>query len=74
MAMKATPPDLDTLPASAMLTDADVAALFRVSRSCIWRWQRQGRIPVPVRVGENCTRWQAGPLREALARMVKQAA
>ena len=59
-------PNLDTLPASAMLSAADLAGLLRVSTNTVWRLAKVGRLPEPLRIGENTTRWKAGEVREAL--------
>jgi predicted DNA-binding transcriptional regulator AlpA len=47
-----TPPTNQT-----WLRDSDLAARFGVSRSTIWRWARQGRLPPPHRLGPRTTRW-----------------
>lgn len=39
------------------LTDRDVAQIFRVSRSTVWRWSREGRFPRPRKFGPGCARW-----------------
>lgn len=62
-------PNLDTLPASAMLSAADLRDIFRVSLNTIWRWSKDGRLPAPVKLGPNSTRWRAGDVREALDRI-----
>jgi prophage regulatory protein len=30
---------------------------FEVTEKTIWSWSRSGRLPPPVKVGPNCTRW-----------------
>lgn len=62
-------PNLDTLPASAMLSAADLSDLLRVSLNTVWRWSKDGRIPRPIKIGPNSTRWRAGDVREALDRI-----
>ncbi len=62
-------PNLDTLPASAMLSAADLSDLLRVSLNTVWRWSRSGRLPAPKKIGPNSTRWRAGDVREALDRI-----
>jgi prophage regulatory protein len=44
------------------LTDHQVAARFGVSRSTIWRWQREGDFPKAVRLGPGLTRWRLSDL------------
>ena len=35
-----------------------LAKRWGVSRSTVWRWSRDGRLPQPVKIG-NCSRWTA---------------
>lgn len=30
-----------------------------VSRSSIWAWVKQGEFPKPIKLGKNCTAWNA---------------
>ena len=30
-----------------------------VSRSSIWSWVKQGKFPKPIKLGKNCTAWNA---------------
>lgn len=39
------------------LTVERVAERYGVSTDSIWRWNRNGTFPAPVRIGSNCTRW-----------------
>ncbi len=32
---------------------------FNISRSSIWSWCKQGKFPKPIKLGENCTAWNA---------------
>ena len=66
--------NLDDLPDCALVSDRVVAALMQSSRQTIWRWSREGRLPKPVKLGANLTRWQVGPLREALAKLAGEVA
>lgn len=70
-ATRKTPENFDTLPASAMVSAADLSGLFGVSLNTIWRWARpkDGRLPAPIRVGPNTTRWNVGSVRETLAKL-----
>lgn len=38
-------------------TDRDLAARWGVSRDTVWRWKRYGKIPHPLKLGDNSTRW-----------------
>jgi prophage regulatory protein len=32
---------------------------FSVSRSSIWAWVKEGSFPKPIKLGKNCTAWNA---------------
>jgi prophage regulatory protein len=49
-----------------LLTIQEVADLLKVSKRTVWRWLRQGRLPVPIRCSERCIRWQASVVRAYL--------
>lgn len=38
-------------------SDKTLADYFDVSRNTIWRWTKDGKLPKPEKIGENCTRW-----------------
>ena len=40
------------------LRDTDLAERYSISRSCVWRWTRNGLLPQPVRLSASCTRWR----------------
>jgi predicted DNA-binding transcriptional regulator AlpA len=39
------------------ISDQQLAARYSVSRSTIWRWTAQGRLPKPFQLSDCCTRW-----------------
>lgn len=39
------------------LRDTEVAAMFSVSRTTVWKWAGNGKLPEPVKISEGCTRW-----------------
>ena len=39
------------------LKDTEMAAIYGISRSTVWRWCNEGRIPKPRKIGGNTTRW-----------------
>lgn len=43
-----------------------VCHLFSCSVATVWRWCKDGRLPVPVRLGARATRWRVGDLRRCL--------
>jgi predicted DNA-binding transcriptional regulator AlpA len=59
--------DFDSKPDSALVNDKTVAALLDVHRNSVWRLVRSGKLPAPVRVAEQTTRWRVGDLRKAIA-------
>lgn len=63
--------NFDELPNSAYVTDRTIAAHLGITRTTIWRWSREGRLPEPVKLGPNITRWQVGPLRAVLAKLAE---
>lgn len=65
--MAAELPNIDALPASAMLSASEVARLFGISINTVWRWAKDERIAKPVKLGPNVTRWRAGDIRERLS-------
>ena len=44
------------------LTVDQVADRYGVSVDTIWRWKRDRRFPLAVRVGPGCTRWRMSDL------------
>ena len=34
-----------------------LAERYSVNRSTIWRWAQRGLLPRPIRISEQCTRW-----------------
>jgi len=44
--------------------DKEVAAHFGISRNRVWAWVRQGRLPKPVKLGPNTSRWHVDVLNE----------
>ncbi len=50
----------------SLLTAREVANLFRVSRSLIYQWAKDGRIPEPLRLGGSL-RWDRAALLAWLA-------
>lgn len=39
------------------VSDLALADYFSVSRCTIWRWVKIGKLPPPMKLGENTTRW-----------------
>lgn len=62
-----SPPDIDALPASALLRLPAIIALVQCSRSSWFAWVRSGHAPQPVRIGLKAVAWKAGEIRAFLA-------
>lgn len=54
------------LPDCATVRMPVVAALFSISPATVWRWQKAGHLPSPIRTG-GVTRWRVGDLRAFIA-------
>ena len=57
----------DNKPDTALVNDKTVAALLGVHRNSVWRMARSGKLPTPVKVSEQTTRWRVGDLRKVLS-------
>ncbi|UOG91790.1 MAG: helix-turn-helix domain-containing protein [Candidatus Thiothrix sulfatifontis] len=54
-----------------MQTVKEVAVLFKLSTSSIWRLSKEGKLPKPIKVGLNSTRWKQSELAEFIEKMNK---
>ena len=60
----------DTIdPKSVYLTDIQVAERLTISKSTVWRWKDEGKLPKAVRIGPNVTRWRLSDILEFEAKM-----
>jgi predicted DNA-binding transcriptional regulator AlpA len=63
-------PALAPAKAEQLLTDNEVAALFKVSKQTIWRWIKTSEgFPKPLKVEKGSTRWRLSEVVEYEARM-----
>lgn len=53
----------ETLPDAALLSAREVVALTGRSRSSLWRDVRSHRLPPPLKIGPNTSRWRCGDIR-----------
>ncbi|UYG01760.1 AlpA family phage regulatory protein [Halomonas sp. LR3S48] len=47
------------------MTYVDVKFLrdrYQTSVPTLWRWAREGKMPKPIKIGPNCTRWRLADL------------
>ena len=47
-------------------SDVQLAQRYSVSRATIWRWHSEGRLPSPLKLGPNCTRWKLSAVVDML--------
>ncbi|MDC2963444.1 AlpA family phage regulatory protein [Gammaproteobacteria bacterium] len=43
--------------AQKWISDRTIANRYEIARSTVWAWTRKGKLPKPVKLGENITRW-----------------
>jgi len=55
------------------LSDKELADRYGVIRGTIWRWVSEGRLPAPVHIGPNTTRWRLADLEEHERQFAKAA-
>jgi predicted DNA-binding transcriptional regulator AlpA len=58
--------DFDTLPDSALLDVKEIRYLAGRSPASIWRDVKRGRLPHPISIGPNASRWRAADVRAYL--------
>jgi len=46
------------------LTVEEVSERYKVSTATIWRWKREGRFPLALKIGPGCTRWRLSDIIE----------
>jgi prophage regulatory protein len=46
------------------LTDVEVANRYKVHKVTIWRWAKNNKIPIPVKISDRCTRWKLRELEK----------
>lgn len=59
--------NFDSLPDSANVRVAVVAALAGYSQATVWRKAKAGKLPAPRRVSDRVTVWNVGELRAFLS-------
>jgi predicted DNA-binding transcriptional regulator AlpA len=50
-----------------LLAVAEVARVLGISIPTVWRWSSEGRIPPPLKLGKNVTRWDGAELAARIA-------
>jgi prophage regulatory protein len=53
-----------SLPDEGFISVDTASVLFEISSATLWRWVKDGNFPKPVKLGDNCTRWNVGTLRK----------
>jgi len=54
-----------------MLTVAALCELTSWSPATVWRASRDGRLPAPVKIGPNSTRWREDEVTAALEKLAR---
>lgn len=42
----------------ALIDAKALAELLRIGLASVWRWERAGRLPRALHLGQRCTRWR----------------
>ena len=50
----------------SLLTDNEVAKILKTSRSSVWRLTKTGKLPQPIKIGTNTTRWRLTAIQAAM--------
>lgn len=56
-----------TEPQPIFLSAADLAAMFSVSRTTIWRWSQIGVLPAPLKNSTGITRWRQADIEACIS-------
>jgi predicted DNA-binding transcriptional regulator AlpA len=59
--------DFGKLPDEALIDAKGIAVLFCCSVNTIWRRTKEGKLPAPIKISDQQTRWRVGGIRKALA-------
>jgi prophage regulatory protein len=51
-----------------------LAERYSVDKSTVWRWAKRGTIPAPVKLSEQCTRWNLDAIERVDAERAQRAA
>lgn len=57
------------LPQTGFISANTLAKALEVSPCTIWGWSKSGRLPKPKKLGANTSRFNAGEVRETLAKL-----
>lgn len=55
--------DFEALPGSALVSVTEIKLLAGRSAASIWRDVRRGRLPRPIPLGPNASRWRVADVR-----------
>ena len=48
--------------------DVQIAEMFDVARTTVWRWVQAGHLAAPIKISEGCTRWTGAMVRGLVKR------
>mgnify|MGYP001182474447 CR=1 FL=1 len=49
------------------ISDKTIAERYEIARSAVWAWTRAGKLPKPVKIGDNVTRWNSDEVEQHLS-------
>jgi prophage regulatory protein len=53
-------------PEDRLVSRAEIARHYAVSKMTVYHWMRQGRIPQPIRLSPRCIRWRWSEILAAM--------
>lgn len=54
---------MEKTPLEQILRPSQVAAILAVSKVTLWRMQRRGELPPPIRISPGAVGWRASTIR-----------
>ena len=54
-------------PLPQLIRSDDLAAIFGVCRSTIWKWARAGKLPQPIRISDRVVVWRRDEVEQWIA-------
>jgi prophage regulatory protein len=54
-------------------SDRDLAKRYHVHYMTIWKWARYGKLPKPIKIADNTTRWRSDQIFAHEAKLQKTA-
>jgi len=48
------------------VSDRTIARRYEISRSTVWAWAREGKLPKPAKLSANITRWDNAEVEKSM--------